>query len=75
MIFARTFNLTRLYHKFLKPKGIPIEKLPLLVTQLYEHEFIDLIQTEDLSERYTETEKLSSRQNRDELFKIVQGLV
>lgn len=71
----RTFRLDRLYHQFLKPKGIELEKLPLLVTKLYESGFIEIFRypTSEL-ERYSETEKLANRQNRDELFKIIEGL-
>ncbi len=71
----RTFRLDRLYHQFLKPKNIELEKLPLFVTKLYESGFIEIFRypTSEL-ERYSETEKLANRQNRDELFKIIEGL-
>lgn len=75
MNFVRTFNLSRLFHKFLKPKNIGVEKLPTLVTLLFEHGFIDLLQADDFqTERYIELEKLTDRKNRNELFKIVQSL-
>ena len=70
----RTFRLDRLYHQFLKPKSIKLEKLPLFVTKLYESGFIDLYHNFGDDERYSETEKLTSRNNRDELFKIIEGL-
>lgn len=70
----RTFRLDRLYHQLLKPKGIELEKLPLLVTKLYESGFIELYHDFGDDERYSETEKLTSRNNRDELFKIIEGL-
>lgn len=70
----RTFRTDRLYHQLLKPKGIELEKLPLLVTKLYESGFIELYHDFGDDERYSETEKLTSRNNRDELFKIIEGL-
>lgn len=76
MNHQKTFRIDRLYHQFLKPKGIAMEKLPFLVSQLYEAEFIEVFRDPkdpDL-ERYLETEKLTSRKHRDELFKIIQGL-
>lgn len=71
-----TYRIDRLYHKFLKPEGISIEKLHFLATELFEHGFIELLRSEDDPdlERYFETEKLTSRQHRDELFKIIGGL-
>lgn len=71
----RTFRTDRLYHQLLKPKGIELEKLPLLVTKLYESGFIELYHSFGDDERYSETEKLTNRKNRDELFKIIQGLI
>ena len=70
----RTFRLDRLYFQFLKPKSIPLEKLPLLVTKLYEAGFIELNHNFGDTERYSENEKLTNRQHRDELFKIIEGL-
>jgi hypothetical protein len=76
----RTFKLDRLYHQFLKPKGIELLQLPFLVSKLYEAGFIEVWRdgydhkTDSYIERYSETEKLTSRQHRDELFKIIQGL-
>ena len=74
MNYKRTFALSRLYHQFLKPKSVPLEKLPLLATKLYEAGFIELYHNFEDVERYSETEKLTSRQHRDELFKIVNSL-
>ena len=71
----RTFRTDRLYHQFLKPKNIELEKLPLLVTKLYESGFIELYHNFGDDERYSETEKLTSRQHRDELFKIIHELI
>lgn len=71
---VRTFRTERLYHQFLKPKGIELEKLPLLVTKLYEAQFIELYHNFGDDERYSETEKLTGREHRDELFKIVSKL-
>lgn len=67
---------SQLYHQFLKPQQISEDYLPLLVAKLYEASFIELYQDEvspDV-EKYSETEKLTSRQHRDELFKIVNSL-
>jgi hypothetical protein len=76
MKHTRTFRLDKLYNQFLKTKGIPLDKLPFLVSKLYEHGFITL--THDRNdpdlERYSENEKLTSRLHRDELFKIIGGL-
>lgn len=74
--YQRTFKLDRLYNQFLKLKGIPRDRLPFLVSKLYEHGFIELVRSDhapDL-ERYSETAKLTSRQHRDELFKLIEGL-
>ena len=71
----RTFRIDRLYNQFLKPKNIPLDRLPFLVSKLYEARFIELYgQPDSEAERYSENEKLTSRQHRDELFKIIQGL-
>lgn len=72
----RTFRLDRLYHQFLKPKLIPLEKLTELVEGLYQAGFIDLMPNgpDSPDQRYSETEKLTGREHRDELFKIVSKL-
>ena len=72
----RTFRLDKLYNQFLKPKGIAATQLPFLVSKLYEAGFIQVFSdTRDVDlERYSETEKLTSRKHRDELFKIIGGL-
>lgn len=72
----RTFTLAKLYFQFLMPKRIPIEQLPFLVSKLYEAGFIEVFApSEPLgAERYTENDKLTSRNHRDELFKIVESL-
>ena len=67
----RTFRLDRLYFQFLKPKGLSIELLHELQTLMIEHGFITM---EDGLERYSETQKLTNRQNRDELFKIIERI-
>lgn len=67
----RTFRLDRLYFQFLKPKGLSIELLHEFQLLMIEHGFINM---EDGRERYTETQKLTSREHRDELFKLIQGL-
>jgi len=65
----RTFRLDKLYHQFLKPKGVNLLYLDVLATQLHLQGFIQIT-----GDRYTETEKLTSRQHRDELFKIIEGM-
>lgn len=76
MEHQRTFKLDRLYHQFLKPKGIDASKLSELVDQLYQAGFIQLMPNDANSPepRYSETEKLTGREHRDELFKLIQGL-
>lgn len=75
MKYSRTFSTSKLYHKFLKPENIPLEKLPFLVSKLFEANFIELYHNADFSaERYSENEKLISKTHKDELFKIVQSL-
>lgn len=69
MNYAKTFRIDKLYHKFLKPKGIPTSFIESLASRLQNHGFI-LVQ----DDRYQETDKLTSREHRDELFKIIQGV-
>lgn len=69
----QTHRLDNLYYKFLKPKNISIEKLEDFAKSLHEKSFIVFVY--GLSTRYSETEKLTSREHRDELFKIVQSFV
>lgn len=72
----RTFKLDRLYHRFLKPKRISIDRLPLLATKLYEQGFIEIFRDPrdpDL-ERYLETDKLISGEHKNELFKLIGSL-
>lgn len=69
----RTYRIDRLYHRFLKPKGIPLDQLPALATRLQTAGFIDLGHVAGLG-RYIETTKLISRDHRDELFKLIQLL-
>lgn len=68
--------IKQLYFQFLKPKGLPIEKLNELVTKLYESEFIDLFYKKENPdvEYYVELYKLTSGEFKDELFKIIGGL-
>jgi hypothetical protein len=72
----KKFNTNRLYHQFLKPVGIDIDRLNLFTSLMYESGFIDLYhsETELYIERYVELEKLTSRGHRDELFKLIQKL-
>ena len=77
MSFIQTYRLDRLYHMFLKPKDVPIEQLGEFVARMYEAGFIEVFQSREIpdGERYAETEKLTSRQHRDELFSIIQRMV
>lgn len=71
----KTFRLDNLYFKFLKPKGIPIEKLQSFADKMHEQNFIDYVYLNPTNGlRYAETEKLTSRQYRDELFKLVESM-
>ena len=72
----RTFKMDRLYFQFLKPKGIHRDKLFELFDSLYQSGFIQIVPDDARTNetRYTETEKLTSRNNRDKLFKIIEGL-
>lgn len=67
----RTYNLERLYHQFMRPLGIPNDRLPFLVTRLYDAGFIEVFHT-DSGERYSENEKLKNKKHTKELFKLIQ---
>jgi hypothetical protein len=54
----------------LRPRRGNRECLNTLATKLEEHGFITILQ-----DRYSETEKLASNENRKELFKIIQGVI
>lgn len=68
MEHARTFRLDRLYHQFLKPKGIKYFYTDAFATALYNNGFI----TWAGEGRYSETRKLSDQKHRGQLFKLVQ---
>ena len=72
----RTFKMDRLYFQFLKPKGIHRDNLFELFDSLYQSGFIQIAPDDAGTNetRYIETEKLTSRQHRDELFKLIEGL-
>jgi hypothetical protein len=67
----RTFKLERLYHQFLQPKKMPDWLVDRLAEKLCSAGFIHY---EGDGDRYSETEKLLSREHRDELFKLIEGL-
>lgn len=67
----RTFRIDRLYFQFLKPKGISIDRLSDFQIEMIEQGFINM---EPCLERYSETLKLTGRQHRDELFKIIERI-
>ena len=72
----RTFRIDRLYFQFLKPKGIHRDKLFELFDSLYQSGFIQIVPDDAWTNesRYTETEKLTGRLHRDELFKLIEEL-
>lgn len=76
----RTFRVGRLFHQLMKPLSIPIDRLDLLVERLSVSGFIQTFPGESPENpidgvlRYSETVKMTSKQNRSELFKIVRGL-
>jgi hypothetical protein len=73
--YQKTYRLDRLYHQFLKPRSIPMDRLPFFVSKLYEHGFIEVFNAPfSDTERYSPTEKLLRRQDRDELFKLIGSL-
>jgi hypothetical protein len=71
MNYERTFRIDRLYHQFLQKRNVSIEFLNELILKLEEHNFIKLL---DGRQRYIELDKLTNRQNRDELFKLVHKI-
>ena len=72
----RTFKMDRLYFQFLKPKGIHRDKLFELFDSLYQSGFIQIVPDDAGTNeaRYIETEKLTGRLHRDELFKLIEEL-
>lgn len=76
-MFSRSYRLDTLHHKFLKPKSIPIDRLEEFAVALWEAKFIDFVPNKDQRnpniERYADTDKMTSREHRDELFKIVES--
>ena len=65
----RTFRLDRLYHQFMKPKGVPLTELQNFAVLLEAHGFI----VSDFHlERYFEDEKLTDGKNGAELFALLQ---
>lgn len=71
MGYKHTYRIDRLYHQFLKPKSIGANKLEELI---YELTFAGFVQIVD-DDRYFETDKLINKENKDELFKIIQRLI
>lgn len=65
--FKRTFRIDRLFYKYLKPKRVGKQYLNDFAMLLEAHGFIDLLP----GDRYQETEKLTGRDNNQELFKLV----
>lgn len=76
MKHARTFRIDRLYHKFLKPQGMSSDLVGILATRLQDHDFIAIHWDDErlLGDRYEETEKLTNRKNKDELFKLINEI-
>jgi len=75
MKLQRTFSLDKLFYQF-KKQGITRDNFDFFVTKMYEARFIDVFQDPLIPnvERYTELEKLTSFQNKDELFKLIEEL-
>ena len=69
MNFERTYRIDRLFHKFLKSKGVSAQHLGYLSYLL---ESFGFIRVSPDKERYIETEKLTSGKNRETLFKIIE---
>jgi hypothetical protein len=67
---SRTFKVDKLYHQFLKPKGISESMLVPLVGFLVEAEFISMSDVD----RYIELHKLTSGEHKNELFKLIGSL-
>jgi len=65
--FDRTFRLDRLYHRFLKPRDIPLKYLDRFIDLLNMEGFIELLP----DDRYQETPKLTGRANKKEFFKLI----
>lgn len=70
----RTFSLERVYHQLMKSRQVPREKLADVVSLLVERGFIELVlpEHEDGELRYSENEKLTSGENKKELFKLLE---
>ena len=67
----RTFRIDKLYHAFLKLKGAPKSSTYRLAETLQAKGFIDLLP----GDRYSETDKMTLRQNQNELFRTVQEVI
>lgn len=67
--------LNQLYHQFLKSKNIHQQETHYFAVLLATAGFITpYLNDEHEIVEYTETEKLTSRQHRNELFKLIQEL-
>lgn len=66
--YKRTYRIDKLYHQFLKPKGIPQDRLPDLIDRLTREGFIEVIQG-----RYIELDKMTSGKHKKELFNITRS--
>lgn len=73
-MYKKKYRIDKLYHRFLRPKGIGLDKLTALYFALSEAHFIELHESES-GLKFTETNKLLDRKNAKELFKIIQKLV
>lgn len=60
----------QLYHQFLKPKGLSKDLTTELFKRLCDAKFI----SNALESRYVENSKMTDELNKNELFKIIEGL-
>lgn len=70
----KTEPVDKLYHKFLKSLNISRDQTLNLARLLSNDGFIDFVPGSAPDLRYTETEKLSDKSSRNQLFKIVHSL-
>lgn len=69
--YKRTYRIDKLYHQFLKPKGLGYNRLLDLLDGLTRADFIEV---DASTARYTENDKMTDGKHRKELFDIVRRL-
>lgn len=70
MHYDRTFNISRLYFKFLEKQKIPVSLTSEFARRLHARGFIDTIG----NDRYSECDKIKNKAYNDELYRIVHEL-